>query len=131
MGKNDAKKSRIKLKREEVYRKYKGKCAYCGVEIKYENMHIDHIVPIYRKSTYAELDRCGIKRGSGGDIENLNPSCPTCNLSKSTFTLENWRNEISLKIDRIRRDSTNFRLLENYNLINVISRNVIFYFEKV
>ena len=118
-----------KKKRLIIHEKYKGKCAYCGLKIEYKKMHVDHIVPIYRGSTNADLEWYGKVKGTN-KIENLNPSCPSCNISKSTFTLEEWRNELVLKIDRLREMVTNFRLVENHGLIKVAKKPVIFYFEK-
>jgi phosphoribosylformylglycinamidine (FGAM) synthase-like enzyme len=37
-----------KSKKEIVYNKYNGRCAYCGIEINYNNFNIDHINPIRR-----------------------------------------------------------------------------------
>ena len=34
-----------KAKRELVYNKYNGRCAYCGREIAYKNMQVDHFIP--------------------------------------------------------------------------------------
>lgn len=33
-----------KKTREEVYRKYDGHCAYCGREIAYKDMQVDHFI---------------------------------------------------------------------------------------
>ena len=54
--------------RVEVYKKYNCKCAYCGKKISYDEFHTDHIIPKYK--------------GGRNDIENLNPSCHTCNCVK-------------------------------------------------
>lgn len=35
-----------KSKREEVYQKYNGHCAYCGREIAYKDMQVDHFLPL-------------------------------------------------------------------------------------
>ena len=35
-----------KSKREAVYRKYNGHCAYCGREIAYKDMQVDHFLPL-------------------------------------------------------------------------------------
>jgi len=119
-----------KEKRVLIHKKYNKKCAYCGINIDYDKMHVDHIVPIYRGSTQSELNSYNVTKGTNR-IENLNPSCPSCNSSKSTFTLEKWRNEISLKRDRIRVTSSNFRILERYKLVTIKKSDVVFYFEKL
>lgn len=66
-----------KEKREQVYRKYNGHCAYCGRPIKKDEMQIDHLVPKARKGT--------------NDITNLMPSCPSCNSLKADKSLRSFR----------------------------------------
>jgi len=118
-----------KEKRKIVFDKYNSKCAYCGKSIELNKFHVDHIEPIFRGSTKDELLKYGIIKGTN-HIDNLNPACISCNISKSTFTLEEWRNQLKLKIYRIRKESTNFKLLESFGLIKVLDSDIIFYFEK-
>lgn len=49
-------------------------CVMCGSK---ENIHIDHIIPISRSGT--------------NGIGNLQSLCKTCNLSKGTKTMMEWR----------------------------------------
>lgn len=58
--------------REEVYRKYDGHCAYCGREIAYKDMQVDHFLP---------LRAWRIEDAGTDDISNLMPSCRMCNLT--------------------------------------------------
>lgn len=118
-----------KKKRELVFKKYDGFCAYCGKIIFINKFHVDHIVPLFRGSTKEELLRYDRIKGTN-HIDNLNPACASCNISKSTFTLEEWRNQLFLKIERLRKESTNFRLLEAFNIIKIQDERIIFYFEK-
>jgi len=57
-----------------------GLCPYCGIQIGmiYDSivMHIDHIIPL--------------SRGGTNLIENLEPICVTCNLSKHDKTKEEY-----------------------------------------
>jgi 5-methylcytosine-specific restriction endonuclease McrA len=110
-----------KERRLVVFNKYKSKCAYCGIKIEYSKFHIDHIEPRQR-GLHPSL------RGSN-KLYNLNPSCISCNISKSTFSIEKWRKELDLKYDRMLRDSTNFGILHRMKLISR-RRSVVFYFEK-
>ena len=112
-----------------VHSKFKGRCAYCGDKIECSKMHLDHIKPRHRGFTDEELHGYGIERGSN-NIDNLNPSCAVCNISKSTFTIEVWRRELILKVDRLRKNVSNFRIAEKYNLVKVNNTEIIFYFEK-
>lgn len=102
-------------RRQKIYQKYHGHCAYCGKEIEYKDMQVDHIWP---------------KSGGGGnELENLNPACKACNFYKSAMTLEQFRDQLGLMIGRLRKDFS-FRLTESYGLIRCFPKKVIFYFEK-
>lgn len=114
--------------RKKIHKKYNYKCAYCGVTLEYKDLQVDHINPKYRGYSNEELKSYGITRGRD-DLNNLNPSCASCNSSKSTYTLEDWRTQIKLKIDRERKNSSNFRILERFMLIRETKNDVIFFFE--
>lgn len=43
------KKTRIKVY-DKFFRNYIGRCAYCGCEIEYKDMQVDHVIPVYRHS---------------------------------------------------------------------------------
>lgn len=107
--------------RHIVIEKYNYKCAYCGVDITLKTMHIDHIKPLLRSES-------GSRKGDN-TIENYNPACAPCNISKSSFDLEVWRNEIQLKLNRIERDSSTYRNLRRFGLVGVLKTDVKFYFE--
>jgi len=116
-----------KNKRQIVHEKFNGKCAYCGCDVLFKDMHLDHIKPKYRGSTDQDLKKYGIDKGTN-DLENLNPSCASCNSSKSTFTIENWRKELEMKHQRLMRDNSSFRILSRFGMIKV-KKNITFYFE--
>lgn len=81
-----------KAKREEVYRKYDGHCAYCGRKIEYKDMQVDHFKPLRAWS----IDDAGTD-----DLSNLMPSCRMCNHYKRANSLETFRRyieEIPLKL---------------------------------
>ena len=97
-------KSISKEKRLKVYSIFNGRCAYCGCDIYLESFHIDHINPLFRGLSQEEMNRTGYNRVKGtNNIENLYPSCPSCNCSKSTYTIEEWRNVIELKKEHIKK----------------------------
>lgn len=112
------------LKRELVYAKFKGKCAYCGCNVTFEKFQVDHIKPIKRGYKSHEVDK------GGNNIDNLYPSCASCNNSKSDFTIEFWRNELELKKQRLIRDSPSYNLLLKFGLVVETKKKVKFYFEK-
>lgn len=123
--------SKISIKKRlSVYDKFKGKCAYCGCDILLSKFHIDHIEPKYRGSSQNQLNSWGSKIIKGTDhIDNLNPACISCNLSKSTFSIETWREELELKKERIKRDSPTFNILLRFGVVKEIPKPIIFYFE--
>lgn len=81
-----------------VYSKTNFRCAYCGKQLNFEPIKldcglttcefaIDHVIP---KS-----------KGGSNDISNLLPSCKTCNISKGTKSLEEFRFSSTLKDNNI------------------------------
>lgn len=79
-----------KKKRELVYAKYNGKCAYCGNPIEYKDLKVDHIIPE--------------KKGGTDDIENLMPACETCNHYKghsNLFKFKHMMKFIHKKISKL------------------------------
>lgn len=61
--------------RRTVYDKLGGHCAYCGCEIAYKDMQVDHVFPI----------RGGMERDK---LDNMLPACRDCNHYKRGNTLE-------------------------------------------
>ena len=118
-----------KIDRQEVYNKCSGHCAYCGIEITFKQMQVDHIKPLYRNDKVETLEVWGVERGTD-EMDNLNPSCSRCNKWKSTFSLEMFRTIVENSIDRMERDTPNFRLARDYGLIEVKQNPVVFYFER-
>jgi len=120
-----------KEKRILVFNKFNGRCAYCGCMIEFDKFHVDHIEPKYRGYTNDQLIKYNMKVKKGSDkIENLFPSCASCNSSKSTFTVEKWRIELELKKQRIKRDSSTYNILLRYVCIIETNNPILFYFEK-
>lgn len=113
--------------RQQVFNKYGGRCAYCGCELQ-KGFHIDHIEAHWHNWTQEESDKHKIKKGSNS-TENLNPACPRCNRWKATFSIEAFRNEISLQIQRLNQYSPNYRLAKDYGLVVEAAQPVKFYFE--
>ena len=101
-------------KRNLVFKKYGGRCAYCGCKLDDTNFNVDHINPLYRKVPQNYLK---VEKGTS-QIDNLNPSCYSCNSSKSTFTIEQWRKELELKADKREVDAD--RNLITYKLDVII-----------
>ena len=105
-----------KEERLQVYNKYGGKCAYCGQEIEYEDMQVDHLYPL--------------NLGGTNDMDNLMPSCRPCNHYKHTLTLEKFRQALSEEIKVLNKSSVAYRNAKRFNLIQETNMPVTFYFEK-
>lgn len=106
--------------REEVYRKYDGHCAYCGREIAYKDMQVDHFLP--RRAWR-------IEDAGTDDISNLMPSCRMCNHYKRANTLETFRRYIA-EIPRKLRENYIYKVGVVYGNVIENEKAIEFYFEK-
>ena len=114
--------------RDLIKSKYNNKCAYCGCELQ-KGWHIDHIEPAYHNWSDEDVKKHLKNIRGSNEIENLNPACPRCNRWKGTWSIEQFRNEISLQIERLERDSAPFRMARDYGLIKTSEIEVKFYYE--
>ncbi|ECA9146209.1 HNH endonuclease [Salmonella enterica subsp. enterica serovar Montevideo] len=126
--------------RERLRMKFGGRCAYCGCVLPEKGWHADHVQAVLRKS---ELCMKAAEKGifrlkTTGEVfrpeadcpENIFPSCAPCNLLKTTYSLEMFRKQVSLQVERGRRSSVNFRTAERFGLISVVNKPVVFWFEQ-
>lgn len=113
----------MKIDRNKVFEKYKGKCAYCGKDIDMKELQVDHIIP---KSTFSFHMQTRhkvpsflshLKEGDVNNIDNLHPSCSVCNLYKLNFSLEDFRNELTSLMDYLENKSRKFKLAKRYNFV--------------
>lgn len=70
-----------KAVRQQVYDSLNGHCGYCGCEITYKEMQVDHIEAVYLHE--AELNAGEAQQVNS--IENYMPACRMCNFYKSKF----------------------------------------------
>lgn len=117
-----------KAKREAVYRKYDGHCAYCGCELEYKDMQVDHFIPQEMEPVVVAGNFPGIDNMD--DFNNLMPSCRKCNHYKRAHSLETFRRYIE---EIPRKLSTNYiyEVGRKYGLIVEWNHPVEFYFERV
>lgn len=107
--------------RQVVYEKYDGHCAYCGREITYKEMQVDHFRP----------QRAWNPEDSGtDDIDNLMPSCRMCNHYKRAHDLETFRRYIE-EIPRKLRANYIYKIGVAYGNVIEDEKKIEFYFEKV
>lgn len=129
-----------KKQREELRMKFGGRCAYCGCELPEKGWHADHVEAIHRKLEIDEEARSQGKwklkqtgesfRPQHDTLENMNPACAPCNLFKSVFDIEEFRNQIQLQAERGLRASVNFRTAERFGLVEIVNKPVVFWFER-
>lgn len=105
--------------RNKVYMKYLGRCAYCGKEIAYKDMQVDHLIPLN-----------GYKEQGTDDFDNLMPSCRRCNHYKRANTIEGFRKLIEEIPSKLMRDNYIFKVGVDYGFFEPRNRKVQFYYEK-
>lgn len=111
-----------------MFWKYKGHCAYCGDKLfSMDNMQVDHIEPIFRGRPKSEQQFLEKERLES--FENKNPACCRCNRWKSTYSIEQFRDQIQQQTKRLKRDSAGYRLARAFQLIEETDNPVKFYFE--
>lgn len=113
-----------------IWNKYNKHCAYCGDVIKYKAMQIDHLIPLRRNDCDHELKRYGLVRGTD-DFSNLMPSCRKCNLFKSDFKLQIFREKLEDQLEKANKYSSNYRFAKKYGQVVETPKPIIFYFETI
>lgn len=109
--------------RINVYNKYGGHCSYCGKELEYKDMQLDHLIPRQREK---------FKKYSEEEIEcfeNYMPSCRRCNHYKRAHSLETFRQMIEEIPKKLFRDNYIYKVGLDYGLIEIHEQKVKFYFE--
>nr|DAI43930.1 MAG TPA: RECOMBINATION ENDONUCLEASE VII [Caudoviricetes sp.] len=110
-------KSIPKKTRLAVYEKCNHRCAYCGCELAYKDMQVDHATPL--------------RIGGADDISNFLPSCRSCNHYKATLDIEGFRNYLAEIHKRLMRDSVAYQVAERFGIVKHDSDDVKFYFEEM
>lgn len=105
-----------KKEREQIYEKCNGHCAYCGCDLDYKDMQVDHVIPL--------------RKGGADELNNMLPACGSCNHYKTTFTAEEFRKYLEGIPERLMRDSIPFKVGMRFGIIQKKSDPVRFYFEQ-
>lgn len=108
-----------------LYEKYNHRCAYCGCEMEYKDMQVDHIESVYCNNDIAQT----MSEKEMYDESNLLPTCRQCNFYKSTFTVEQFRQRLKeVMMPNLQKDFY-YRLAAKYGLIEETDKSIIFYYE--
>ena len=111
----------MKIDRQRIYKKFGGRCAYCGQPIEFKHMQVDHYWPQFLAHQQPGVDN--------NRFENLMPSCHKCNNHKHGMRPETWRSELQRQVSMLRKNSQFDRALR-FNQIAVDEKPVRFYFEQ-
>ncbi|MFN0254490.1 HNH endonuclease [Pedobacter ureilyticus] len=122
-----------KSDRQKVFDKYDGKCAYCGCEL-VKGWHVDELEPLVRNFTYNRDKGKYVHDGTCRHperlhINNQNPACASCNIMKSSESLEAFRNKISAFVNSLNQYHTQYKFAKRYGLVVETVKPVVFYFE--
>ena len=112
--------------RQQVYDSMKGRCGYCGCNITYKEMQVDHIEAVYLHEE--ELNAGEAQQINS--IENYMPACRACNFYKSTMSVEKFRKQLETPQERLEKIFI-YRLAKKYGIVKEVKKPVQFYFEKV
>lgn len=105
-----------KNERREVYKKFNGHCAYCGCELPFDKMAVDHVKSLYN--------------GGEDELTNMFPSCRSCNHYKSTLTLKLFRESVERFHTVLMRDSVTYKNAVRFGQVLPQPHKVEFYFER-
>lgn len=114
--------------REQIWDKYYKRCAYCGIYLNYEDLTLDHVIPIYRNQLAEQLIFKNIIKGEN-KVSNLYPCCDRCNYNKGDYTLEEWRSQIQIEIDIV-KNLKHYKFLDQRHAVKIYRDPVVFYFEQ-
>ena len=64
------------IEKQRIYAKCNGRCGICGSPVNFDDMTVDHIIPLSRGGTNA--------------MDNLRLACRTCNRSKGNLSDEEF-----------------------------------------
>ena len=109
----------VRINREKLalLRRYDFKCGYCGADFADTDLSIDHLMPLCR--------------GGSDVIENLIPSCISCNCSKRDKTLEEYRTYMAHQSTDYPRFSTQqIEFLKRHGIVLPLISVYNFFFEK-
>ena len=116
--------------RRFIYNKFQGHCAYCGKEIKFKDMQVDHFIARANSRPIGkDLDGHYVYPDIN-NFKNLMPSCRRCNHYKRAESIETFRTMLKSIHERIKKIYIT-KVAEDYGIIQYNKWDGIFYFEKI
>lgn len=114
-------------KRQAIWDKSGGKCWYCGCQLPEKGWHADHFEPIRRNWWDAEKSCLNPHNDTE---ENKVPACASCNIEKHSYTIEQFRRNISNFINSLNKYHNQYKFAKKYGLVQETDKEVEFWFEK-
>ena len=114
-----------KALRLKVYEKYDGHCAYCGCNLKYHEMQIDHAISV---GSLIYGDEKATEETVNAE-SNLMPACRKCNFYKSMGDIEEFRRNIANILQKSCVQTFAAQLALKYGILTLHQWNGKFYFE--
>jgi 5-methylcytosine-specific restriction endonuclease McrA len=111
--------------RERVHKKFDGHCAYCGKEIQYSQMQIDHFYPQCKGKFYSRRFKIDVHAE-----ENLMPTCRRCNHYKRAASPGQFRKLMKTLHERLDKIYI-LSVARDFGMATVKPFDGLFYFEKV
>lgn len=122
----------MKINRQTVFDKYKGRCGYCGEKL--NKMQIDHIIPQrnFKQDVHNKIHVPKflehLTESDLNHIDNLMPTCQSCNNYKHAMHLEDFRRTIE-DIPRKLKYQSIYKIGQRYGYTVNEDLKVKFYFE--
>ena len=108
-------KALTKQQRIKLWESSDKKCQYCGENITYSQMQLDHIN--------------AIQEGGKNELENYRCACRMCNYGKYTFSIDEFKQYIKRIPEKLIKRHFDFRIAMKYGLIEIKDKEIVFEFE--
>ncbi len=108
--------------KEEVYRRFNGRCAYCGWPVLFNEMEIDHSTPISRSLNEDSDDYIN-------SIYNLRLTCHECNNFKSNMSAGEFKLYLENKLMEDLCKDPKYKMAVKYGFVNQlhVKKDIEFY----
>jgi len=111
--------------RERIFAKYNEHCAYCGKVIAYNEMQVDHLIPL-RQAENGKVEWDIVESEN-----NYMPACRRCNHYKRGNSLETFRAMIYEIPNKLHHSNYIFKVGEDFgNIKPIYCMPIVFYFER-
>lgn len=80
-----------KARRRNVYQACAGRCFYCGLPVSEHGVTPDRDWLMLKDTTMVLEHKNPVIRGGGNERANITCSCRSCNATKASFTLDEFR----------------------------------------